>query len=147
MAALLRAASVRRSATSVLLAASLASLACAGPRPVLYPNVRLQETGEAAADQAVEECMELADARGIGDNAAADTAVSTGAGAAVGGAVGAVTGAITGSPGTGAAAGAAGGGVIGLFRGLFGARDPGPVYKNYVNACLRERGYQPLGWD
>ena len=61
-------------------------------------------------------------------------------------AVGAAVGAVTGRPGTGAAAGAAGGGVGGFFRGIFGSSEPDPVYKRYVETCLRERGYQPIGW-
>jgi len=34
----------------------------------------------------------------------------------------------------------------GRLRGLFKAREPSPVYKNFVDRCLRERGYEPIGW-
>ena len=41
---------------------------------------------------------------------------------------------------------AAAGAIGGLFRGLFRSREPDPVFRNYVDQCLRERGYQPIGW-
>jgi len=63
------------------------------------------------------------------------------------GAIGAAGGAVRGSPGTGAAVGAATGTTAGFLRGLFKAGEPSPVYKNFVNHCLRERGYEPVGWQ
>jgi hypothetical protein len=24
--------------------------------------------------------------------------------------------------------------------------DPDPVFKNFVNRCLKEKGYDPIGW-
>ena len=67
-------------------------------------------------------------------------------GAGAGAAVGAVGGAITGNAGTGAAVGAATGGTLGLLSGLWGTRDHDPMYMAYVDTCLREKGYQPIGW-
>ena len=51
-----------------------------------------------------------------------------------------------GSVGRGAAAGAAGSAVVGLVRGLFRSREPDPVYRRFVEKCLREKGYEPIGW-
>ena len=34
-----------------------------------------------------------------------------------------------------------------MIRGLFDRNDPAPVYRAYVNRCLGERGYEPVGWD
>ena len=47
------------------------------------------------------------------------------------------------------AAGAAGGVAAGIVRSLFAGRDnsPTPVYRNYVNRCLADQGYQPVGWN
>jgi hypothetical protein len=53
---------------------------------------------------------------------------------------------VLGSAGRGAGAGAAGGATAGFFHWLFGARDPDPLERSYVDTCLRERGYQPMGW-
>ena len=143
----------RAPAPHVLLLAPLmlALGACASePEPVLYPNERLRAVGEAQAEQDVAECRALAESAGAseGDSDAGRAAGSTVAGGAVGGASGAVGGAILGSPGTGAAVGAATGATAGLVRSLFrGGSGPSAAYRNVVDRCLRERGYEPMGWE
>jgi len=119
---------------------------CATQRPVLYPNAHTQDVGAEASEQDIEACLELADEADLDSSAAAETAASTAAGAGVGAAVGAAVGAVTGRPGTGAARGAAGGGTGGFLRGLFRSRQPDPLFRRYVETCLRERGHQPIGW-
>jgi hypothetical protein len=65
-------------------------------------------------------------------------------GAAGGAAAGAVSGGNLGrAAGTGAAAGAA----IGVVRGLWDGSEPDPLYKRFVEECLREKGYNPQGWQ
>jgi hypothetical protein len=122
------------------------AVGCASPRPVLYPNEHLESVGADASQEDIDACIEMAEAADLGKNTATETAKSTGVGAGIGGLIGAAVGAIFGRPGTGAAAGAASGGIRGFFRGIFGGGDPAPVYKNYVDTCLRERGYKPVGW-
>ena len=68
-------------------------------------------------------------------------------GGAIGGATGAVGGAILGRPGTGAALGAATGATAGLMRSLFRRDEPSQAYRGFVDRCLRERGYDPVGWE
>jgi hypothetical protein len=137
--------------TPLLAPLALALGACAsGPEPVLYPNERLQAVGAAQAEQDIAECRALAE--GAGASEGADTteraAGSTAAGGAVGGATGAVGGAILGRPGTGAAVGAATGATAGLMRSIFsGGSGPSAAYRNVVDRCLRERGYEPVGWE
>jgi len=131
---------------------ALALTGCAsGPKPVLYPNDQLQAVGQAEADRAIAECRELAESAGAsgGSGDVGRAAGSTAAGGAIGGATGAVGGAILGRPGTGAAVGAATGATAGLLRSIFsgGGRQPGPAYRNFVDRCLRERGYEPVGWE
>jgi Glycine-zipper domain len=123
---------------------------CAGPEPVLYPNDRLRAVGQAQADQDIAECRQLAEQAGTseGSSTASGTAGRTVAGGAIGGAVGAAGGAVLGRPGTGAAFGAATGATAGLMRSLFGGGGgPSQAYRNVVDRCLRERGYDPVGWD
>jgi len=127
--------------------------ACAARRPVLYPNAQLQRVGAQAADRDIDDCLQRADAYvssgGQSGTVARDVAGSTAIGAGSGAAIGAVGGAITGSAGEGAAVGAATGGTAGLLGGLFGAshsHGPDPVYAAFVDRCLRERGYDPIGW-
>lgn len=122
---------------------------CAGPKPVLYPNPHLQDVGKEFADQDIAACEELAEEYASQSNAGQKVAGQTVVGGAVGAASGAVGGAIAGNVGIGAAIGAAVGATQGLLLGLFGANssDPSPTYKNFVNRCLQERGYEPIGWD
>jgi hypothetical protein len=129
-----------------LLLASLMMPGCAEKRPVLYPNDHLKQVGEAAAQKDVEECVRYARESGSEEDKAAGVAKNTAGGAAVGGAVGAATGAVLGSLGRGAAAGAAGGAAGGLVKGIFDSGDPDPVFKSFVDRCLREKGYDPIGW-
>lgn len=129
---------------------------CSSPKPILYPNAHLQEVGETVAEEEIELCQEAAEDAGAKPKSgqAGDTATRTATGAAMGSAAGAaggaVGGAIRGNPGrgamTGAAAGAAGGATRGLLRSLFSRRQPSQVYKQYVSRCLRERGYDVVGW-
>jgi hypothetical protein len=136
---------------AVLVALSAGLLAgCAGPEPVLYPNDRLHAVGQAQADQDIAECKQLAEQAGAseGSGTAERAAGSTVAGGAIGGAAGAAGGAVLGHAGTGAAFGAATGATASLMRSIFrGGSQPSQAYRNVVDRCLRERGYDPVGWD
>lgn len=138
--------------TVVSLGLTLAS--CASQRPVLYPNEHLNKVGRQAADAAIAECMALAEqyvaSGGEMTQKGAQVAKGTAGGAAIGAATGAVGGAISGDAGRGAAVGAATGataGFLGSFFGVFGASGPNSAYKGFVERCLRERGYDPIGWE
>jgi outer membrane lipoprotein SlyB len=124
----------------------MSSLACAAKRPVLYPNAHLEAVGMAAAQQDIDDCLQQAAAGGYQSNPEAQIAGSTAVGAASGAAVGAAVGAAAGQAGRGAAMGGAGGGTAGLIRGLFRSRDLDPVQRRFVEQCLREKGYQVIGW-
>jgi len=138
------------------LAAALAVLVlgCGVKQPVLYPNHHLKSVGSEAAELDIEQCMALAEEY-VGSSSAAAKAgtgavVGGGAGGAIGAAGGAAGGAVRGNAGrgaaVGAATGAAAGATAGLIRGMFSARDPDPVYKRFTVTCLRDRGYQIIGW-
>lgn len=144
---------MRRGTTKIisrfLVLALVHLVGCAGPQPVLYPNNHLKEVGQERADQEMAECEELAEEYVTKSNAGEKVVGQTAVGGGVGAASGAVGGAIAGNVGLGAAIGAAVGATQGLLMGLFGASSsgPSPTYKNFVNRCLQERGYQPMGWD
>ncbi len=123
--------------------------ACAGPRPILYPNEQLKAVGEEAAQADIAGCQERAEAATSNpqEAKAKRTAEGTVAGGAVGAASGAVGGAVVGAAGRGSAIGAAAGATAGLVRGLFSSPAPSPAYKNFVNRCLSERGYDVVGWE
>lgn len=119
---------------------------CGYQRPVLYPNAHLKQVGEAQAQTDIAECMKMAEAY-VKSNPEAQVVGSTAAGAGAGAAVGGAMGAVTGNLGRGAGIGAAGGAVAGVIRGASRASSPSPTYKNFVNRCLREKGYEPIGWE
>ena len=128
--------------------------ACAARRPVLYPNEQYTRAGSAAAESAVDDCMRRASgflgSSGPNTAAARGVATETAVGAGAGAAVGAVGGAISGDAGEGAAVGAATGATAGLLGGLFSVFEPGresdPTFAAFVDRCLREKGYDPIGW-
>ena len=130
------------------LAALFAITACAHSQsPVLYPNAKLQSVGKEQADRDVEACRQLADEY-VKNPMAKDAARGGAVGGVGGAAVGAVGGAVSGhGAGRGAMIGAATGATAGAVYGA--AKDVGPtnVYKGFVNRCLRERGYEVVGWQ
>jgi hypothetical protein len=142
---------------SIAAAAGLGLAACAGPTGTaqgggwkhdvqLYPNAHYREVGPEVADMDVATCKVMAD-RQVGNSSTAGTvAKNTLGGAALGAALGAVGGAIAGNAGTGAAIGAGVGGTGGLAKGAMDSRENDPTYQGYVEACLREKGYEPIGW-
>jgi hypothetical protein len=129
--------------------------ACAAQRPVLYPNEQLKRAGREASERQIDECLRAAEDYVTSSSRAEEVAESTAGGVAtgagVGAAAGAAGGAVFGHAGTGAAAGAAGGAVAGLtrgaIRGFSASGRPDPVVRNYVDRCLREKGYDVIGWN
>ena len=128
---------------------------CSSLHPTLYPNEQYQKAGSAQAERDVADCeqraTEYVKSGGQGAQRATEAARNTGVGAAVGAAGGAVGGAIGGNPGQGAAVGAASGATAGLLGTMFGwmfqRSQPDPVYANFVDKCLRDKGYDPIGWS
>ena len=126
----------------LVLAATL--LVSCATKPVIVPSEKLEQSGGAAPQADIDAC--LAEAKqAVESGRAQEVAKNTATGAAVGGAVGAATGAVLGQ-GRGAGAGAAGGAAGAFVRSMLRWRDPDPIEKNYVNRCLRKRGYDVLGW-
>jgi hypothetical protein len=128
---------------------------CAAQRPVLYPNAQLKRVGASTAERDIDECMTQAEdyvrSGGEAGKTLESAGVSAGTGAAIGAAGGAAGGSVFGHAARGAAAGAAGGAAAGATRAavheMFRKRGPSAVYKNYVNRCLRDKGYDPIGWQ
>ncbi len=127
---------------AVLLATGCAT----NQKPVLYPNAHLKNVGDATAQRDIGECIQLAENSGVSKSN--NQVVKSGAqGAAVGGAAAAVGTLIRGgSVAEGAAAGAAVGGTAGAVHGAF-RNDSNPTYRNFVQRCLHDRGYDVIGWQ
>jgi len=122
---------------------------CSASKPILYPNQHYQQVGPDVVEADIEACRELAESSGASptQGKTAQVGTSTVAGGAIGAAAGAVGGAVVGNPGRGAKVGAAGGGTAGFLRGFFRKSRPGAAYTRVVDRCLRERGYEPMGWE
>lgn len=119
---------------------------CAAKRPVLYPNYQLTMVGQEAAQVDIDHCIALAREYGAQTSASGEVAQDTATGAAVGGATGAAVGAVLGNFGRGAAAGAAGGAAGALTRSVIRSGDPDETFRRFVEQCLRDKGYEPIGW-
>ncbi len=114
--------------------------ACA-EKPVVYPNDHSKTVGQFQTDQDIEYCLKLVD-DSIGKTSRAKTSVKSGVkGGLIGGAIGLGVGIVTGSPGTAALAGTAGGAAGGAVQD-----NTDTTYRNFVEKCLIEKGYDPIGW-
>ncbi len=129
-----------------LLAIVMAATGCASHGPVLYPNAHLKMAGAEQAQRDIEECDLLA-SEYVKSNAGKTVAKSTAAGGAAGTVIGGAGGAVAGNLKRGSAIGAATGAAAGLVRGVSKSSQPSPVHKKFVERCLRERGYDPIGWE
>jgi hypothetical protein len=129
----------------VALLDGLGPAGCAAKRPVLYPNDYYQDVGPEIAESEVSRCVSAAREYARA-NRAGQVAGEVAESSVAGGAAGAAAGVITGGAGKGAAAGAAAAGSWSLVRGLFRTRDPDPVEARFVEKCLRDRGFEPIGW-
>jgi outer membrane lipoprotein SlyB len=115
-------------------------------RPVLYPNDHYESVGEAAARRDVDECMERAKASGNPETKQGEVPKRAATGAAVGGAAAGAWGLVTGNALERAAAGAAAGAAGGAVSGAINSTDTDPIFRNFVQKCLRDRGYEVIGW-
>ncbi len=115
-------------------------------RPVLYPNPHLNSVGPAVAQADIDACLKLAAQYPGLAGPAGPAARSTATGAVGGAAVGTAVGAVRGNVGTTAAAGAAGGAAAGAAKSLI-IDVPDEATRRFVEQCLRDKGYQPIGWQ
>lgn len=133
--------------TRITVVPLLAALAACGMKPVVYNDQHYQQVGAEQAKEDTDQCMAQAKT-GVGTGPADVRGAATGAGvgAVAGAAGGAAGGAIWGNAGRGAASGAVAGLVGGLLYSVIRKKEPDPVYKNYVDNCLEQRGYDVAGW-
>ena len=143
--------------TAILAAAAfLASCAATGPgspsaKPVLYPNATLNRVGEAQGRAESDACMARALQSGLtADQKTNEVGRRAGEGAATAGVASAVGALITGRSSDVLRAGAAGaaiGGSAGAVSGAFHNDRVSPVYRQFVQRCLSEKGFDVIGWN
>ncbi|RLA19743.1 MAG: hypothetical protein DRQ61_04445 [Gammaproteobacteria bacterium] len=131
-----------------LVAVCLIATACATPvKPTLYPNSHLKRVGGAVAQQDIDECYASARNYGVKENKDGNTGKKAAKGAVIGGLSAGAWGLVTGNAGERALAGAAAGGATGAAVGAMDSKNIDPVFKSYVNKCLRDKGYEVIGWQ
>ena len=131
----------------LLMSVLLSACSSAPAKPVLYPNDHFKRVGEAQAQQDIRQCTTLAREAGLSPSSGGQVGHGAATGAAIGGAAAAAASAVLGgdvlrSAGAGAAAGGAGGAVHGATR----SQKTDPVFENFVARCLKERGFEVIGW-
>lgn len=141
---------------SIVLSAALVGCSATGPqsisaRPVLYPNPTFKQVGEAKARAEADACMAQAQAAGLTpDEKNNEAARRAGQGAATGGVAAAVGALVTGRGLDGAVrsgvAGAAVGGSAGAVSGALHEK-PSSLFRNYVQRCMRDKGFDVMGWN
>ncbi|MDL2269816.1 cell envelope biogenesis protein OmpA [Desulfosarcina sp. OttesenSCG-928-A07] len=132
----------------IIAAGCLLMISCGTKKPVFYPNTHLQQVGQSQSRADMHQCMESARQYGISEGTGKEVATRAAKGAVLAGATGAVASAIMGrSVLRTAGAAAAGGATAGAISGVFDADDPDAVFKRYVERCLREKGYEVIGWQ
>jgi len=99
--------------------------------------------------QDVDDCMALARQYGVSDSRQNTVARDSATGALVGGASAGAWGLVRGDAGERALAGAAAGAAAGATRGILraGENRPNPTFQRFVQWCLRERGFEVIGWE
>ena len=140
----------------IALFALLAGCATTGPgspsaRPVLYPNAALTRVGDAQAKAEVDGCQARAGQAGLTpDQKNNQVGRRAGEGAATAGVASVVAALITGRSSDILRAGAAGaaiGGSAGAVSGAFNNDKVNPVYRQFVQRCLQEKGFDVIGWN
>lgn len=136
--------------------ALLTGCAATGPaspsaKPVLYPNATLNRVGVAQGQLEASACMSRAQQAGLTpDQKNNEVGRRAGEGAATAGVASAVGALITGRGGDVLRAGATGaaiGGSAGAVSGAFHNDKPSGVYRQFVQRCLSEKGFDVIGWN
>jgi uncharacterized membrane protein len=132
---------------SILAVALLAGCASGEKRPVFYPNKHLQAVGKAQAERDINACMRLATSSGVSRNKDGQVGRKAAAGGALGGAGAGAAGLIRGNALENALAGAAAGAAVGAVKGGIDSTDMNPTFKRFVQRCLKDKGYDVIGWE
>jgi len=139
--------------TAPLLLAACASTGPDSPSaiPVLYPNATLTDMGDDQAPVEVAACRSRAVASGLGPSQKSnEVSRRAGEGGATAGIAAAVGAFITGRSADalrGAATGGVIGGAAGAVSGSFNNDKPNSVYRNFVQRCLTDKGFDVIGWN
>ena len=134
----------RRPAIGLILAVALLA-GCATPRVALYPDDRYKSLPKETVQKDVDDCEAKA-TEFVKSHKGQIVAKHTGAGALFGAFLGVIVGAFTGDYFRAIGEGAAMGAATGLVGGAIQANSPEGVHRKFVEYCLVDKGYKPMGW-
>lgn len=142
---------MKNHASSLSLCLVVFLAACATPvaKPAFYPNAHFQQVGPAQAQADAQFCATLAQQSEVGSVNKVDAGRAAAAGAAGVGTAGVVGSLLSGHKPDlkNIAAGAAAVGAGGAAATAAGQSVGGsPIYRQFVQQCLAERGYHVIGW-
>ncbi|BCS89532.1 hypothetical protein [Pseudodesulfovibrio sediminis] len=125
----------------------LMAAGCGKKRPVLYPNAHLESVGMQVAQADIDACILKAEEAGAaaidGNEAAGKVATSAGIAAAAGAVFAAIIGNDVGRTAAAAGGAAAAGQTV---SEAVNSGDPAAIHKQFVDRCLRDKGYDVIGW-
>ena len=98
------------------------------------------------AQEEIDACLQLAEASGAKADKGQEIGKKTAGAAVIGGVTGAAWGAFFGDAGRHAGAGVAAGASGALVHGAMKSGDPDVIFRGFVERCLREKGYEVIGW-
>ena len=133
---------------AVVMTAAVTGCSSSPKRPVLYPNQHLNRVGAHVSQQDINACMQMARTSGVKVTKDGEVGRKAASGAAIGGASTAAYGVFRGGDvGDRALAGAAAGAAAGAVRGGIQSTEQSPLFMNFVNRCLSDKGYSVIGWQ
>lgn len=119
---------------------------CSTKSAVVYPNAHLDRVGHVQYEADLAGCIAMADEHAAGASSSGEIAERATQGAIIGAAAGAASGAVRGNAGRNAGSRAAGRATSGLLSGVFGSDRPHPIVRRFVERCMRDKGYDIIGW-
>ena len=107
----------------------------------------VQQEGQTQARRDTDDCMALADSYSVSRTRDGEVSSKATSGALIGGATAGAWGIVRGDAGERALAGALAGGTAGAVKGGVDSTRISPTFQRFVDRCLRERGYEVIGWE
>lgn len=131
----------------LLLLLLLAGCATDSKRPLFYFGSYQVPVSKAQSERDTNECMALARQAGVPENRDGEVAKKAASGTLLGGIAAGAWSLVRGNGSENMLAGAVAGGATGAAKGAIDSTEQSPIFRKYVERCLRERGYDVIGWN
>ena len=132
---------------ALLFTVLLAGCASGPERPIFYQSSYEAPVDQARADRDIDDCMAAARRAGVSEQRDGEIGKKSASGALIGGVAAGAWGLVRGDAGERLLAGAVAGGATGATKGAIDSTKMNPTFKRYVERCLRDLGYEVIGWE